>query len=281
MASRRRKRLDGGERLGQLPARDELTARPAQAKRASPASRALDLETRRKFEALLGADLDDVRLHEGPEAHAEVTRRGGAAFARGRDIYFSQGAYAPEKPAGERLLAHELVHVVQGQAGGAEGASSRDALEGEAAAIAQRVSGGTELLAAPRPPIQERAGGAMELFAEEAEEELVPKVALYPHQITPGHGQGQIQVGAASVGFRYVMANGSEQVELLLDVPKDVQAQVAAVGEGGALEIDDQGGTGARRIAIMGQAGSGKTARVRAQLTSGADTLVAIFQFPA
>lgn len=283
MASRRRRRPDGGERMAQLPARDELAPRAPQAQRSSPASRGLDAETRRKFEALLGADLGDVRLHDGPEAHADVARRGGAAFARGRDIYFSQGAYAPEQPAGERLLAHELVHVLQArEGGGATVPSSRDALEGEASAVAESVGHGAATSAMNRPAIAERAAGVMELFAEEeAAEELVPKLAVYPHQITPGHARGQLQVGAASVGFRYLMANGSEQVELVLDVPKDVAAQVTAVGDGGALEIDDTGGTGARQIYISGQAGSGKTARVRAQLTAGAETLVAIFQFPA
>src|SRR5262249_17508373 len=32
---------------------------------------------------------------------------------RGRDIVFAEGAYAPASQAGRRLLAHELVHVLQ------------------------------------------------------------------------------------------------------------------------------------------------------------------------
>ncbi len=38
---------------------------------------------------------------------------GARAFTIGRDIFFGAGQYAPETPAGLRLLVHELVHVVQ------------------------------------------------------------------------------------------------------------------------------------------------------------------------
>src|SRR5262249_36509684 len=39
------------------------------------------------------------------------------AYTVGQDIVFGAGQYAPSTPAGQRLLAHELAHVVQ-QAGG-------------------------------------------------------------------------------------------------------------------------------------------------------------------
>lgn len=40
------------------------------------------------------------------------------AFTHGRDIYFNQGQYAPETTDGKKLLAHELAHVTQQNAGG-------------------------------------------------------------------------------------------------------------------------------------------------------------------
>jgi len=42
---------------------------------------------------------------------------GAEAFTYGSDIYFAPGRYQPGSTNGERLLAHELTHVVQ-QAGG-------------------------------------------------------------------------------------------------------------------------------------------------------------------
>jgi hypothetical protein len=35
------------------------------------------------------------------------------AFAHGADLYFGQGEFAPDTPAGRYLLAHELAHVLQ------------------------------------------------------------------------------------------------------------------------------------------------------------------------
>ena len=65
----------------------------------------------------MGADLNGVRIHTGPEP-AELARSVQAvAFTQGADIFFSAGSYAPRTPSGERLLAHELAHTVQ-QAGG-------------------------------------------------------------------------------------------------------------------------------------------------------------------
>jgi Domain of unknown function (DUF4157) len=279
MAGRRRKRVEPREPAGELASRAEMLPGKTDRKGKAPgAGRALDAAQREKFEALLGADLSDVRLHEAADTEAH----GRAALTRGRDVYFSPGAYAPEHPLGEKLLAHELAHAAQVRAGQSSNAhSSRDALEAEASAIASALSGGRasgELGGASA--IRERADGATALFAEEKAEEVVPKLTPHPHQITPGHGQGRIQVGAASIGFRYSMERGGEGVELMLDLPKELEAQVSPLNEG-ELEIDDPGGNGARRIRISGVVGSGAISRVRAQLTSGAETLVVIFQFPA
>jgi hypothetical protein len=35
------------------------------------------------------------------------------AFTTGRDVFFARSQYRPGTAAGERLLAHELTHVVQ------------------------------------------------------------------------------------------------------------------------------------------------------------------------
>jgi len=45
---------------------------------------------------------------------------GARAFTVGSDIYFRDGAFAPHTPAGFRLLAHEVAHVVQQRFGAGE-----------------------------------------------------------------------------------------------------------------------------------------------------------------
>jgi len=68
---------------------------------------------RQKMEKALGADFSDVRIHVGPEASSI----GALAFAHGTDIYFASGQYNPHTTHGQRLLGHELTHVVQQRAG--------------------------------------------------------------------------------------------------------------------------------------------------------------------
>ncbi len=71
------------------------------------------LPVRNKMERLFDWDFSDVRIHEGPEA----SLIGAKAFTCGTDIYFAQGMYGPWSESGQRLLAHELAHVVQQREG--------------------------------------------------------------------------------------------------------------------------------------------------------------------
>lgn len=71
-------------------------------------------DTRRRYEASLGADLSAVRVHRLPEAHAALSTR---AFTYGPHIAFAPGQWQPGTADGQALLAHELAHVIQ-QGGG-------------------------------------------------------------------------------------------------------------------------------------------------------------------
>jgi hypothetical protein len=68
---------------------------------------------RAKMEAGFGTDFSDVRIHVGPQA----ARVGAAAFTTSNDIYFAPGRYEPHSQQGQRLLGHELAHVVQQRQG--------------------------------------------------------------------------------------------------------------------------------------------------------------------
>src|ERR1700686_2772668 len=65
------------------------------------------------MESRFGLALDDVRVHTCPQAHAAAQTLNARAFTVGKDIFFAEGEYAPQSARGLRLLAHELVHVVQ------------------------------------------------------------------------------------------------------------------------------------------------------------------------
>jgi len=75
--------------------------------------RRLDVTTLSRMEAFLGDDLSGVRVHTGPGA-AEVTRRLGADAVTVRDhVFFAPGRFNPATAEGEKLIAHELTHVLQ------------------------------------------------------------------------------------------------------------------------------------------------------------------------
>jgi hypothetical protein len=95
------------------PARTSSPAAPAK-----EAGRPLEPPVRGDMERAFGHDFSRVRVHAGPEAAGVAHGLGAAAFTRGRDLYFGAGRYAPDSAPGRRLLAHELAHVVQQDAGG-------------------------------------------------------------------------------------------------------------------------------------------------------------------
>ncbi len=68
-------------------------------------------------QALMGArfghDFGHVRVHTGGLAAASARAIDARAYTVGRNVVFGAGQYAPQTPAGARLLAHELTHVVQ------------------------------------------------------------------------------------------------------------------------------------------------------------------------
>jgi hypothetical protein len=78
----------------------------------------LDAGTRARMESRLGVDLGRVRIHADAQAARSAEAVEALAYTVGDDVVFAAGAYSPRTPDGQRLLAHELAHVVQ-QGGGA------------------------------------------------------------------------------------------------------------------------------------------------------------------
>jgi hypothetical protein len=84
----------------------------------------LSAATRALFEPRFGADFSQVRVHTDAQAADTASAMNARAFTLGRDIAFNSGQYAPHSQEGQRLLAHELTHVVQ-QSGGSIGVVQR------------------------------------------------------------------------------------------------------------------------------------------------------------
>jgi len=74
---------------------------------------ALDPETRAFFEPRFGYDFSKVRVHTDARAAASAGVVDALAYTVGRDVVFGAGQYAPWSRAGQRLIAHELTHVIQ------------------------------------------------------------------------------------------------------------------------------------------------------------------------
>jgi hypothetical protein len=77
------------------------------------AGRKMDESTLAFMEQRFGADFEDVKIHDDPEAARISKELGAQAFAIGEDVFFNTGKYNPDTNEGKRLLAHELTHTIQ------------------------------------------------------------------------------------------------------------------------------------------------------------------------
>lgn len=68
---------------------------------------------RERMERAFDHDFGHVRLHTDAKAARAAEAISAYAFAIGSDIFFGQGTFALGSSRGDRLLAHELTHVVQ------------------------------------------------------------------------------------------------------------------------------------------------------------------------
>jgi hypothetical protein len=80
----------------------------------------LDAATRAYMEPRFGHDFGKVRVHADARAAESARAIMARAYTLGSHIAFETGQYRPGMSLGRRLIAHELVHVVQQQATGFE-----------------------------------------------------------------------------------------------------------------------------------------------------------------
>jgi hypothetical protein len=73
----------------------------------------LDAETRAFMEPRFGHDFRNVRVHTNAKAAESAEAVDALAYTVGDDAVFGAHQFAPRTKEGQRLLAHELTHVVQ------------------------------------------------------------------------------------------------------------------------------------------------------------------------
>lgn len=75
--------------------------------------RPLDPATHALMQPRFGHDFSRVRIHTDAQAAESARAVNALAYTVGSDVVFDAGQYAPETSKGQRLIAHELAHVVQ------------------------------------------------------------------------------------------------------------------------------------------------------------------------
>jgi Domain of unknown function (DUF4157) len=108
--------------------------------------KALDAPLREHLEEMLGHDFSRVRVHTDARADQLSAALAAHAFTIGEHISFASGRWSPASGAGQRLIVHELAHVVQ-QRRGLSAATLRDGIgrvgdtyEREAESVADRAA---------------------------------------------------------------------------------------------------------------------------------------------
>ncbi len=84
-------------------------------------------DVRSKMEGQLGSDLSAVRVHADGASAETASSLGARAFTVGEAVHFNHGEFSPGTKEGDRLLAHELTHVVQGQKSGIQRRATMEA----------------------------------------------------------------------------------------------------------------------------------------------------------
>jgi Domain of unknown function (DUF4157) len=178
----------------------------------------LDRDVRAAMESKLGHDFARVRIHAGERAAFSARALDASAYTLGQDIVFDSGQYSPRSDRGRRLLAHELVHVVQ-----------------------QREQGSLILARQPTPertppdapektmPQQPAAPQQSPAQQNPAQSDLCAKVDLANLQLPRKNKAGGVFFEVTSKGIRFLVAVPAKQESKIRGKIDDVATQIARV----------------------------------------------------
>lgn len=232
---------------------------------------ALPAALRARLERALGADLSAVRVGED----ANVAAIGARAHARGTDVLFAPGAYQPDTPDGQQLIAHEVVHLIQQAEGGVAATGEIDGtpvnsdggLESDADQIAARALRGEQVRTSSPAPRPAEASAPIQGFFEGGAAKIANFFTPAPTNDADAHAQAARKEMAGD--NQLITANDSARdarTGLLPDQEKVVHDFVVAA-EKYLAAWKDQRGTANLRFA-HGEAMDGLYAEFRNQLAA-------------
>ena len=111
-------RTAGNASVGQMM-EDERS--PVKDLLSSSSGQPLDRETQALMQSRLGHDFSDVRVHADSQATRSAQAVNAHAYTVGTNVVFQSDKYSPQTESGQKMLAHELTHVVQQKAGPVDG----------------------------------------------------------------------------------------------------------------------------------------------------------------
>ena len=168
----------------------------------------LDSATRSFFEPRLGQDLSHVRVHTDAQAAESAHAVQALAYAVGDRVAFAAGQYSPHSAEGRKLLAHELAHVGQQQAGAATGIQRKPQsgtdvklASSRGKAVVEKLEKAGKLSKGMRNKINRDLrffkGAAKQAYLKEVKPELVEvEVSLFPDESGIVPSAKDIELGA-------------------------------------------------------------------------------------
>ena len=190
--------------------------------------RALPPAVRTQAERAHGRDFGDVLVHDDPQSAADAAAVGAVAVTRGSHIFLARAAPALTSSPGQRLLAHELMHVRQQAVATSYGrllSEPGDAQERAADAAARGIPLGDAACAGPGG-----LGGPVAALHRQGPAPVTPPPAPPGPALPPGGFQPE--------GFGKLVLDGTKWGEG--QIWKPVEQMVVKAGEKaaeGAVEI--------------------------------------------
>ena len=165
------------QRLESHPSRAASEMAPPSVERVlAGTGRPLEPRLREEMERRFLYDFSRVRLHDDSEAHQSALSVNASAYTVGSQIVFGAGRFAPETRDGQRLLAHELTHVIQ--QGGLENLQVQQA---KSDARAEMVDDRSSRLSAARNSLQRQSCDPLvDPFCEAKKEEKKGEKSMDP-----------------------------------------------------------------------------------------------------
>jgi anti-sigma factor RsiW len=185
---------------------------------------ALDVTSRAFFEPRFGHDFSRVRIYTDERAGDSARALGALAYTVGQAIVFGRGAFSASSQAGQRLLAHELTHVVQQSAGSSAVGPVAYQRESDPPAVPGMVQ------RQPNMPSPAPTLGGLNISYNTATGAL--SVTAAGPQSTPIVSSPQLGVRHDPNGSWHILVGGKDKVVATDEIPKLLRDATGQAGQG-------------------------------------------------